>query len=144
MPAWLRSAPHSSVEATSDPQLVPGEFVTILSDEDIPLWLKRMAERHAAEQAPAAVATEPPASAVAASPVPPTPSAVAAPIPVSARVDERRVRVGAPLPPTIDPTPSLHRPRTRRLPAVENRTAIGVAILAVIAALVILAIVLVG
>src|SRR5215218_9505796 len=52
MPGWLRSAPHSTIQATELPQPAPNEFASILSDEDIPLWLKRMAERHAAENAP--------------------------------------------------------------------------------------------
>jgi len=143
MPAWLRSSPMSIIETTPTPPPAPNEFASILSDEDIPLWLKRMAERHAADQASAAIATDSQEPAAAASPLLPDSFEVAAPLPVPAGRGERRVMVGAPLPRPIDPTLSTeNRSPERRLPADENRTVIGVGILAVIAALVILAIVL--
>lgn len=142
MPTWLRSNRHSDVETTSTPPPEQNEFAGILSDEDIPVWLKRLAERHAAEQAPAAVATESPAPA--ASPVQQD-SFEAPPTPAPAEADDRRVMAGAEPPRPIDSPPSTARQhRKTRLPAVENRTAIGVGILAAILAVVILAIVLFG
>ncbi len=140
MPGWLRLAPHSTIEAPELPQPVPNEFASILSDEDIPLWLKRMAERHAAENAPpvnlaqSTEAANPPIRAARAEAAAPAPAA-----------PERRVMVGATLPRPIDPAPTIsQQPRRKRLAPVEIRTAIGVGILVAIAALVILAIVLFG
>jgi hypothetical protein len=145
MPGWLRSSPQSAVETTPTPPPAPNEFASILSDEDIPVWLKRMAERHAAERAPATVVTESAAPAPAASPVQPAPSGAAAPTTPPAAVGERRVMVGAVPPRPIDPTPFATLPsRKMRLPAVETRTVIGVGILAAIVAVVILVIVLFG
>lgn len=142
MPTWLRSSPNSTVEATLSPPPAQNEFASILSDEDIPVWLKRMAERHAAEQAPAVVVAASAAPAVADSPAQPASSEAASP-PTPAGVGERRVMVGAVPSRPVEPAPSTTRqPRKMRVPAVENRTAIWVGILAAIAAVVILAIVL--
>ena len=142
MPAWLRSSHHSDVETTSAPPPEPSEFASILSDEDIPVWLKRMAERHAAEQVQAAVVTETPAPAD--SPFQPN-SFAAAPTVTPSGAGEHRVMVRAEPPRPIEPAPSTARqPRKTRLPAVENRTAIWIGILAAIVAVLILAFVVIG
>ena len=134
MPNWLRSSNGVAAEEAQSPQSTPNEFAEILSDEDIPVWLKRMAERHAAENAPPGNLTESPERAAplvqTASPAPPAQAPAAQP--------ERRVTVGAVPPVPRDPAPTS----TRR--AVETRTAIGVGILAAVAGLVILAIILFG
>lgn len=143
MPTWLRSSQCVTAETALAPQAEAIDFARILSVEDIPLWLKRMAERHAAEQAPAAVSIELPASAH--SQVQPTTDEVRVPIRAPAGLGESRVKVGAVPPRPIDPTPApTQRSRPLRLPAVENRTAIGVSILAAIAAALLLAIILLG
>ena len=140
MPGWLRSAPHATIEATNSPQPEPNEFASILSDEDIPLWLKRMAERHAAENAPSVHLDQstgtasPPIQTT--SPVP----AVAAPTALG-----RRVMVGASTPRPVEPSPTdTQRLRRKRMPSVEHRTAIGIGILVAIAAVVVLAVIFVG
>ncbi len=144
MPDWLRSGPRATTaETTLPPQPAPNEFANILSDEDIPVWLKRMAERHAADRAPAAVATQ--THAPAASPVQTASSGTANPPPAPAGEPEHRVMDGSTLPPPIDPAPSTASPsRGMRSPAIENRTAIGVGVVAAIAAFVILAMILFG
>jgi hypothetical protein len=144
MPDWLRSGPRATTaETTLPPQPAPNEFASILSDEDIPVWLKRMAERHAADRAPAAVPTQ--THAPAASSVQAASSGTANPPAAPAGEPEHRVMDGATLPPPNGLAPSTAPPSRRmRVPTTENRTAIGVGILAAIAAFVILAMILFG
>ena len=140
MPGWLRSAPHSPIEATDLPQPAPNEFASILSDEDIPLWLKRMAERHAAENAPPVNLADTTESAS-----PPIQTASPTPTAAAPTALVRRVMVGATPPRSIEPAPATtRRSRRKRMPVIEHRTPIGIGILVAIVAIVILAVIFVA
>jgi hypothetical protein len=143
MPAWLRSSPDATAEQPQSSHPAPNEFASILSDEDIPDWLKRMAERHSTEQTRAAGEPKIPASAP--DPVQVASPTLESPTTTPTGVSENRVMVGAEPPRPVDRPPSTSpRSLKSRLPAVENRTALGVSILAAIATVVILAVILFG
>lgn len=138
MPDWLRLGPHATADSAELLGPPPNEFASILSDEDIPVWLKRMAERHAAESAPPT-----PPTVTTEEAAPPVLEAAPAAPPAPAPMPERRVMVGAVPPRPITSAPPKIR-RTRRRPPVKRRTALGVGVLAAAAALIVLAIVLFG